>query len=75
VKTSLPSFDGRLRVETVPRRNGWGKFVVGFACEVLVDPRSYRDDMFMLMVEGQDSGMYRVYMRGRLNLISVGRLK
>lgn len=70
MKTSLPSFDGRLRVELVPRRIGIEEFRVGVANEGLTDERSYRDDMFMLMVEGQDSGMYRVYMRGRLNLIS-----
>ena len=53
MKTFPPSFDGRLRVEPVPRRDGWGRFVVGFACAVLAEARSYRDDMFMLMVEVQ----------------------
>ena len=53
MKTFPPSFDGRLRVEPVPRRDGWRRFVVGFACAVLAEARSYRDDMFMLMVEVQ----------------------
>ena len=71
MKTSLPSFDGRLRVEPVPCRIGIEEFRAGVANEGLTDERSYRDDMFMLMVEVQDTGMYRVCRRGRLKWISI----
>jgi hypothetical protein len=63
VNTSLPSFDGRLRVEPVPRRIGIEEFRVGVANEGVADVRSYRDDMFMWMVEVQDTGVCRVYAR------------